>query len=662
MTGFERLLSPIKVGAVEIRNRVVTTATSASESWRNPLLSGQSYVEFARARAAGGVGLFIAHPCYVNPFGDFPPSIGERHAALAEAVHAGGARVIVQLMHFGAVFRTDNDVRRPALWGFDHTVSPEGEAVHKMTGSEIEMVIEAYRRAARMVADAGCDGVELHGGHGYLVQQSLTPWTNGRDDEWGPQPAAGAGGASDGDRTLFARRLLEVLREEIGPDRILAYRTPTDDLRSPEDGGLGQAGVAVAVRRLLDTGHIDLLNTTVGVGGASYARAIPNYRAGEAPNIPMLHRLRDRLRELGATEVPMVGTGRIASPGAAEALLERGECELVAMTRAHFAEPALIGKLASGRAHRIRPCVGANVCVNSKLGGSPESTCWHNPEVLREVDLAVTPAAVPRRVLVIGAGPAGLKAAEVAARRGHQVRLVDAGRRPGGRLRWVEQTAAAGLAASLDHVVGELAEHGVAVETGVLADESLLVDAAPEFVVLATGATFQPPFPGALSTSQALAADALAGPVVVWDALGTNEPALVAEALARRGHRVTFVSRYETVMPFGGVLHRVEAPAAWHRLMSRIIVGGLLGDLTGGHATGADTAAVPTATIVRPDGDTIAELPCGTLVAAVAPRPSLELLPVLQRLGIPHAPAGDALAPRTAFNAWHEGHQVALTI
>jgi 2,4-dienoyl-CoA reductase-like NADH-dependent reductase (Old Yellow Enzyme family) len=648
VTGFERLLSPIKVGALEIRNRVVTTATSASEAWRNPLLSGQPYVEFARARAAGGLGLFIAHPCYVNPFGELPPSIGERHAALADAVHAGGARVIVQLMHFGAVFRTDNDVRRPALWGFDHTVSPEGEAVHKMTGSEIEQVIEAYRRAARMVADAGCDGVELHGGHGYLVQQSLTPWTNCRDDEWGAQPMAGSAG---GDRTLFARRLLDVLREEIGPDRILGYRTPTDDLRSPEDGGLGLSGISAAVQRLLDIGQIDLLNTTVGVGGASYARAIPNYRSTEAPNIPLLHRLRDRLH----TDVPMIGTGRIASPGAAEALLERGECELVAMTRAHFAEPSLVAKLTSGRAHRIRPCVGGNVCVNSKLGGSPESTCFHNPEVLRETELRVIPAATPRRVLVIGAGPAGLKAAEVAARRGHQVRIVDAARRPGGRLRWVERTAAAALAGSLDHLVSELAEHGVHMEPGVHADESLLVETAPEFVVLATGATFLPPFPGALSTAQALAADAVADPVLLYDALGTNEPALVAEALARWGHQVTFVSRYETVMPFGGVLHRVEAPGAWHRLMSRIIVGGLLGDLTDG-CTGT------TATIVRSDGETIAELPCGTLVAAVAPRPCVELLPVLERLGIPYALAGDALAPRTAFNAFHEGHQVALTI
>lgn len=327
-------------------------------------------------------------------------------------------------------------------------------------------------------------------------------------------------GSAGADRTLFTRRLLDVLREEIGPDRILGYRTPTDDLCSPEDGGLGAAGISTAVQTLLDTGRIDLLNTTVGVGGASYARAIPNYRGGEAPNIPLLHRLRASLH----TDVPMIGTGRIASPGAAEALLERGECELVAMTRAHFAEPSLVEKLTSGRAHRIRPCVGGNVCVNSKLGGSPESTCFHNPEVLREADLRVVAAETPRRVLVVGAGPAGLKAAEVAARRGHQVRIVDAARRPGGRLRWVEQTAAAALAGSLDYLVSELGELDVKIESGVRTDESLLVETAPEFVVLATGATFHPPFPGALSTTQALADDAPADPVIVTTPSARTSP------------------------------------------------------------------------------------------------------------------------------------------
>jgi 2,4-dienoyl-CoA reductase-like NADH-dependent reductase (Old Yellow Enzyme family) len=635
---FETLYSPIRLGALQIRNRVVVTATSISESWRNPLLPAQPYIEFARRRAAGGVGLFIAQPFYVNPFRPYPTAIMDRHAALAEAVHNEGATVIVQMVHFGATYRTDNDVRRPALWGFDHTITPEGEPVHKMTGDEIEQVIDSYRRGARLVAEAGCDGVELHGAHGYLLQQSITPVNNSRDDEWGA------------DRTLFARRLIADARAELGPDRIIGFRTATDDLRSPEDGGRGTTGLAEVVQQVLDTTEINVLNTTVGFGGPTYGQAIPNYRQAGGANIAKLRRFRGLL----TTDVPVIGTGRIASPGIAEALLVRGECDLVAMTRAHIADPALLHKITTGQAHRIRPCVGANVCVNRKLGGSSETSCFHNPEVLMETELAIRPAAVSRRVLVIGAGPAGLKAAEVAAKRGHTVRIVDAGRRTGGRLRHVEHTAAADLAGSLDHLVGELTELGVGIELGVTADETLIRSDHPEFVVLATGARFDPAsVPGTgqvVATATALHGQ-LTDPVVVYDALGTNEPALVAEALARLGRRVILVTRYETVMPFGGVLHRYEAPRIWHRLLDRIITNGLIGDLEDGVAT-----------VVRPDGEIVCELRVGTVVAATAPKPAVELLDVLQRLGLPHALAGDAMAPRTAFDSFKEGHAVALTI
>ncbi|WP_083341481.1 NAD(P)-binding protein [Mycobacterium talmoniae] len=641
MTGFPTLLSPLRVGKVELRNRVVMTAASISEPWRNPLLPAEPYIEFARRRAAGGLGLLIAHPLYINPFGEYPAEIFDRHARLAAAVHTEGAPLIVQLIHFGATFRTDNDVCRPALWGFDHTQTPEGEPVHKMTDEEIMQVLNAYRRAARLVVDAGCDGAEIHGAHGYLVQQSLTPWNNSRDDEWGP--------TDTGDRTRFARCLIELLRTEIGPDRILGYRTPTDDLRAADDGGQGRQGLTTALQSLLDTGDIDLLNTTVGYGGPSYDRAIPNYRQPEGANIPYLRRLRETLN----TTVPMIGTGRIVSPGTAEALLARGDCELVAMTRAHIAEPDLVRKLQTRQAHRIRPCVGANVCVDRKLGGSPTTSCFHNPEVLREEELRVQPSTNHKRVLVVGAGPAGLKAAEVAVRRGHRVRIVDAGKRTGGRLRAVELTAAADLASSLDYLVNELAEAHVTVELGVEVTDAMLTDLWPDHVILATGATFAPDLVGAahmISTTAALTGD-VEDDVLVYDSLGTNEAALVAEALAVRGKRVTFVTCYETVMPFGGMLHRFEAPRTWHRQLKRTITQGILGDLDHGVAT-----------IVRPDGHTITELEVGSVVAAVPLRPAIGLLPVVRALKIPHSVVGDAVAPRTAFDSFKEAHQAAMAI
>lgn len=623
-----------------IRNRVVITAHGTSEAFRHPGMSPASYIEYLRRRAAGGAGLIICQPILSDPLLSMTQETVDRHGRLVEAVRAEGATFLLQMTHLGAFARSEADVRRPPLMGFDSTQSAAGETAHRMTHDEIELMIEGYRRTAEMAAVAGFDGVEVHGAHGYIVQQSLTPGLNSREDEWGR------------DRTLFVRRLLTAARAEMGPDRIVGYRTPTDDLRSPEDGGIGFAGMAEIVTRLLATGTIDVLNTTIGDGGASYARAIPNYRFGEAPNIPAVTRLRTAV----PIDVPVIGVGRIVSPGLAESLLASGKCDLVAMTRAHIADPDLVAKARRGAAHRIRPCVGANVCVNRKLQGYPEISCFHNPTVLREAELTVRPAEVARHVLVVGAGPAGLKAAEAAALRGHVVTVVDEGPRPGGRLRAAEHTAALGLVSAVDHLVAELAEHGVKVRSGTTADEALLGEVAPDHVVLATGGRpVTTTYPAAADGLVVSSADALAAPaagrVLVFDAVGANEGPLVAEALARRGAAVVYVTSCESVMPWGGQLHRYEVPGILRRRCKQVITEGLLGDVDGRHVI-----------VVRPDGDTVTELDVDQIVPVVAPRPALELVEVLERLGLPYTVAGDALAPRTAMHAFKEGYEAGLAL
>lgn len=638
------LLTPIKLGPVEVRNRVVITAHGASEMFRNPMLPAEPYIEYLRRRAAGGVGLIIAQALYVNPFSAYPDVFTERHARLAEAVRAEGATLLLQLVHLGATFRSEADVHRPPLWGFSTTVTDQGEVAHAMTDEQIEMMIAGYGRIAHMAAEAGFDGCEVHGAHGYVGQQSLSPWLNRRADKWGQH------------RTLFLRRVIETVRGEIGPDRILCYRTTTDDMKSPEDGGLGHKGAVETVRSLLETGQIDVINTTIGHGGKTYAQAIPSYRHREAVNIPKAQQLNDAL----GRPLPLIGVGRIASVGIAESLIQSGACDLVAMTRAHIADPDIVVKFARGQAHRVRPCVGALVCNSRKLAGFSEISCLHNPEVMREHELKITPADATKDIVVVGAGPAGLKFAEIAARRGHRVRVYDAGTRTGGRLRWAERTAASDLASTVDHLTGELAELGVPVALRVTVDAALLRELAPDHVVVATGAQSRPAtaFDGAgtahtLSSEDALAAsDAELGTdVVVYDQLGGNEGALVAEALATGGRRIHLVTPYETVMPFGGISHRMETPDILRRKLAGIYTEAVIGAADG-----------RTLSIVRADGSPVADLAADTVVTVSVPEPGLEVVDALIALGRPYTIVGDACAPRTATDAFRMGAEAALAL
>jgi 2,4-dienoyl-CoA reductase-like NADH-dependent reductase (Old Yellow Enzyme family) len=643
MTSTPMILSPIKLGAVEVRNRVVVTAHGASEMFRNPMLPAAPYIEYLRRRAAGGVGLIIAQALYVNPLGDYADELTERHARLAEAVRAEGATLMLQLVHLGATFRSDADVHRPPLWGFSTTVTDHGEVAHAMTGEQIEMMIAGYGRIAAMAVAAGFDGCEIHGAHGYIGQQSISPWLNRRTDKWGQ------------DRSLFLRRVVATVRHELGPDRILGYRTTTDDMRSPEDGGLGTDGAVDSVRAILATGEIDVLNTTVGHGGKTYARAIPSYRHGEAVNMPKARHLGDAIGH----QVPMIGVGRIASVGIAESLLQSGACEMVAMTRAHIADPDLVAKFSRGEAHRIRPCVGALVCNSRKLAGFSEISCLHNPEVMREHELHARPAAVSKRVLVVGAGPAGLKFAEIAARRGHHVEVYDSAGQTGGRLRAAERTAASDLASTVDHLTAELALLSVPVKLGVTVDEDLLRAAGADHVILATGAetAAEAAFIGAdtahvLSPADALAPDAqIDRDVLVYDALGANEGALVAEALANSGRRVVLVTPYENVMPYGGISHRMETPDILRRKLVAIHTEAVIGMADGRHVS-----------VVRPDGESVADLEAGTIVAVTAPSPRVQLAEVAVRLGLTYTLVGDAVAPRGATDAFRDGEEAALRL
>lgn len=650
MTVFPTLLSPLEVGSVTVPNRVVSTAHGAFLDFYRPGVSGDRYVGYQERRARGGAGLIILQPMHVHPSSqalghyaydaeDMKPKL----AAMEQAVHPHGTKLLVQLLHFGAEFRSDaNDDLRP-LWSFSGTPSPSGaEISHKMTAGEIEEVVAGFARTAKLAVDCGLDGIELSASHGYLLQQSFTPAYNTRTDEWG-------------EPLRFITAVIQAIRDEVGRRPVLGVRMSADDFLSPERGGLGPKGLLEVASALAGTGLVDYLNQSEGSRAAHYGRSIGTYHHPHGEFLPLAGPLR------AAGGLPLIGTGKITTPELAEQALADGSCDLVAMTRQQIADPDFVTKVRTGKTARIRPCVGANQgCVDRMVGALP-ITCFHNPDVGRERRAdAVAPAGTPRTVLIVGGGPAGLKAAEVAARRGHRVVLAERSGRLGGRLNLAGYGAKAELLKSVRWLVAELDLLGVDVRLDTTVDDALVAEVAPDAVVLATGARtdargfladYGDDSVTPLTLDEAMTADVRGKRGVVLDHLGTPDVYTAAERLAATGAQVTLVTPMPTIASYVGFTHLKD-------LQSRIYGAGIT-PLT---STALAAIAAGSVTVTHVYTKQATTVPTDFVVAGVPGIPNLELADSLEASGIRTLVVGDASAPRSALHAFRDGSDAGAAV
>ena len=645
------LLSPLSIRGFEVRNRVVSTGHGAFLDFYRPGIAPDRYVAYQARRARGGTGLIVLQPVHVHhtshALGHYrydPDDLGEKLALMVDRLHAEGARVMIQLQHFGAEFTSDAHDDLQPLWSFGSVVSPSGgEMAHVMTGDEIEEVVQGFVDTAAIAVAAGLDGVEVHGAHGYLVQQSFSPWVNRRDDEWG-------------DPTRFIRTILRGIRARVGADAAIGARLSLEDFVPVERGGVGPAGVRDIAAGLVADGLVDVLNCSVGSRSAHYARAVANYQHPEGLWLDRVRELRDAVD----AAVPVIAAGRIVDPAMAEEALVRGDCDLVAMTRAQIADPDLVRKAAGELDVALRPCVGANQgCVDRMVGALP-ITCFHNPDVGREADRpdVPAPAAVRRRVVVVGAGPAGLKTAEVAASRGHDVVVLERSAVVGGRLRYATTFGrAAALGGSIDWLQGRLADLGVEVRLGVEADVDAVLALGPDAVVLATGSgpVVDPvPSDGSIpvwATDAAMEADVADLMVAVLDRLGTHEAAQVAERLAVAGAAVRMITSAPAVGGRIGFTQIVDQ-------RRRLVEAGVVLDVS----TDLDRVAEGRVVLRRLATRTTEEIPVDAVVAAVHRRADDALRDPLVARGVSVHVVGDAVAPRDALLAFREGADAGLVL
>ncbi len=654
---YPHVFRPIRIGQTEIRNRIFVPAHTTSYGDNN--LPSDRHLAYHRARAAGGAGLIIFEGIRVHRsslgrqqgVNGYAPEAIPRFREIARAVQGEGARLFGQIIHLGR--HIDGNFTRTPSWSASAIPwSATAPAPHPMTAEEIAMVVEAHAEVALNLLEAGLDGIELQMAHGHLLQQFLSPVSNRRTDDYG---------GSLENRVRFAQETLQAVRRAMGPDRTLGIRISADEFL---DGGLTLDDMTDIVRRLVDTVQVDFVNVSHSAYHGSYT--VSTQMADMAFTLEEFQPLTRRVSASldGVRHRPAVMTVcRYQEVAQAEAMLSSGGTDLVGMARAHIADPQIVAKARDGREDDTTPCIGCNQGCAGFLALSLAITCLTNPRAGKEREWPLPEddrAAEPKRVLVIGGGPAGMEAAWVAAARGHAVSLWERSDRLGGQLAWLEKmplrTEFSKLLAAQQR---RLEKYGVDIRLDTEATVESIDGHRADAVVFATGGrpAAQTLAGGgtALTLQDALDdPDALGRHVVMVDALGTWSVVSVAEFLADIGRTVTLVA--PTGAP-GWTISMYSVFAMRERLKEkkiRVIGGHALHGHVNGMAQLMDLSLGEPGPTVRADS-VIAPLhgtaDDGLRNAFGASTESFRLIS-----------AGDCQSPRTALEAVYEGHEAGRTV
>ena len=413
MPAYPHLLAPLDLGFTTLKNRALmgsmhTGLEEAPDGY-------ERMAAFYAERAKGGVGLMVTGGIAPNLVGRLEPKASQlsfpwqvaRHRRITDAVHEAGGKIAMQILHAGRY------AYHPLAVAPSTSRSPISRfRARGLTAWGVRRTIAAFVRCAVLAQRAGYDGVEIMGSEGYLINQFVAPQTNRRDDEWG--------GAFE-NRIRFPLEVVRRTRAAVGPNFILIYRLSMLDLI--EGGSTWDEVVALA--RGVEAAGATIINTGIGWHEAR----IPTI----ATMVPRAAFTWVTARLKGAVQIPLITTNRINDPATAEAVLARGDADMVSMARPFLADAAFVAKAAAGRADEINTCIGCNQACLDQIFTRQIASCLVNPYACRETEWKLTPTGERRRVAVVGAGPAGMAASVTAAERGHAVTLFEAGDAIGGQ-------------------------------------------------------------------------------------------------------------------------------------------------------------------------------------------------------------------------------------
>ncbi|MFV3306277.1 FAD-dependent oxidoreductase [Pseudomonas sp. NY15181] len=649
MSQFPHLFSPLQIRGKTLKNRIMSTGHDTSMPTDN--LVNDQLVAYHTARAKGGVGLIVLQVAGVHDSARYTSHVlmatddacipGYRR--IAEACHAEGTVVLSQVFHPGREIMESSDGLLAVAYSASASPNERFRVMpRELSQAMIDEIIEGYAAAARRLHAAGIDGVEVVASHGYLPAQFLNPRVNRRSD--------GYNGDLDA-RLRFTREVIAAVRAATDENFIIGLRISADE-RDPE--GLTEDESLQAVKSLqneLDYVHI-VAGTSASLGGAIHI--VP----------PMAIEAAYLANEAGtfrrSLEIPLFVTGRINQPQEAELIVARGQADVCGMTRALICDPQMPSKTESGHVEDVRACIACNqACIGHFHRGYPIS-CIQHPETGRELIYAERkPAAQRKRVLVVGGGPAGMKAAAVAAQRGHEVTLCEASGQLGGQVNLAQLLPRrAEFGGASTNLQREMQLAGVEVRRNTRVDRALVEQERPDVVIVATGAKpYRPPYEEAGNLQVVDAWQVLRGEVKIgrsvlvtdwradWIAPG------IAERLVHDGHQVQLAVNGTHVGENLPLYVRDHLAGELHRLGINVT--------TYARLYGVDDSTVYLQHSAS--GEPMLVENIDTLVLCQGHQPVDELADEIADLADVRR-IGDCLAPRTAEEAIYEGLKVGWAI
>jgi 2,4-dienoyl-CoA reductase-like NADH-dependent reductase (Old Yellow Enzyme family)/thioredoxin reductase len=636
---YPNLIQPFHLKNLTLRNRIIMAPMLSRLCHPDGIVS-QKLIDYYAERAKGGAGLIIVEYCYIDEkeskanqgqLGVYSDQLIAGLGDLAEAIQEWGAKAVLQVCHAGRCTSARYMGRQPIAPSA--MPSYTGEMAREMTLEEIEAAMDSFAEAARRAKTAGFDGVELHGTHGYLMAQFLSPYTNRRADVYGK------------DRGLFAMQTLERVRARVGSDYLVGYRMSGEEFI---DGGVTLEETKAFARRLEERG-IDYLHVSGGIIEVGEHFVIPMY----FPKGYLLH-LAEEIKQV--VKIPVVAVGAIHDPSLAEESLKRKRADLIAMGRGLIADPELPRKVQESRPEDIRTCLRCNEGCISRVRQGKTQRCAVNAEVGRERTLRIYPAPRPKQVCVIGGGPAGMEAARVLAERRHKVTLIEKENELGGLLRFASvPDFKEELRGFLQYLKTQVKKTGVEVLMGRRASLDLLRELHPDSVVLAAGSTMPiPVIPGVERPFVAGVLDLLSGKFQPGDRVvvvgGAAMGCEVAAHLASLGRKVTVVEM------MNGLALDLENRC-------RVALLQLLKERRVDTLTNWKMEAIGNRTVLLSDGNrNKKEVTADSVILALGLTPNQELLEPLNRSFPEVQVIGDCLEPRKVYQAIHEGAFVGRAI